>query len=78
MFSFFFFQFLLIYRKARAGELIEESGLSQLAALTEIDVEEVGVGGAKTFFEAKVCVKFHLFSWVAISCKLINNAQNIT
>lgn len=47
-------QFLLIYRKAKAGELAEESGLSKLAMLTEINVEEVGVGGAKNFFEAKV------------------------
>jgi hypothetical protein len=47
-------QFLLIYRKARAGELTEESGLNKLAMLTEINVEEVGVGGAKNFFEAKV------------------------
>lgn len=31
-----------------------ESGLGQLAILTEIDVDEVGVGGAKTFFEAKI------------------------
>lgn len=47
-------QFLLIFRKAQAGELVEESGLSKLAKLTEISVEEVGVGGAKNFFEAKV------------------------
>lgn len=45
---------LCIYRKAEAGELQSESGLSQLAKLTEINVEEVGVGGAKTFFEAKI------------------------
>lgn len=45
---------MLIYRKAKAGELVEESGLSKLAMLTEINVEEVGVGGAKNFFEAKV------------------------
>lgn len=31
-----------------------DSGLSQLARLTEINVDEVGVGGAKTFFEAKI------------------------
>lgn len=40
------------------------SGLSELARLTEIDVEEVGVGGAKDFFEAKIAQqlitnKFH-------------------
>jgi hypothetical protein len=49
-----FREFLLIYRKAKAGELAEESGLSRLAELTEINVEEVGVGGAKDFFEAKI------------------------
>jgi hypothetical protein len=36
---------------------LEESGLSKLARLTEINVEEVGVGGAKDFFEAKVSTK---------------------
>lgn len=50
-----FREFLLIYRKAEAGELTEESGLCQLAKLTEINVDEVGVNGAKNFFEAKVC-----------------------
>jgi hypothetical protein len=49
-----FREFLLIFRKAGAGELDEDCGLSQLARLTEISVEEVGVNGAKTFFEAKV------------------------
>lgn len=52
-----FREFLLIYRKAAAGELTEESGLNQLARLTEINVDEVGVGGAKNFFEAKVHYK---------------------
>jgi hypothetical protein len=54
-------QFLLIYRKARAGELQQDSGLSQLARLTEVDVDEVGVSGAKHFFEAKVYVCSQLF-----------------
>ncbi|KAK7575558.1 hypothetical protein V9T40_011844 [Parthenolecanium corni] len=49
-----FREFLLIFRKANAGELLEESGLSKLAKLTEIDVVEVGVNGAKEFFEAKI------------------------
>ena len=31
-----------------------ESGLGKLASLSEVDVDAVGVGGAKTFFEAKV------------------------
>jgi hypothetical protein len=43
---------IYLFRKARAGELV--SGLSQLARLTEINVEEVGVTGAKDFFEAKI------------------------
>ena len=50
-----FREFLLIFKKAAAGELDLESGLGKLASLTEVDVDEVGVGGAKTFFEAKVC-----------------------
>lgn len=45
---------MLVFRKARAGELEEESGLAQLAHLAEIDVPKVGVNGAKDFFEAKV------------------------
>jgi len=49
-----FREFLLIYRKARAGELELDGGLSQLANLTEINVDEAGVGGAKNFFEAKI------------------------
>lgn len=46
-------QFLLIFRKAAAGELAD-SGLCALAGLFEIDVSSEGVKGAKTFFEAKV------------------------
>lgn len=49
-----FREFLLIFHKAKAGELLTDSGLSQLASLTEIDVEKEGVGGAKNFFEAKI------------------------
>lgn len=49
-----FREFLLVYRKARAGELDADSGLGQLAKLTEVDVDKVGVVGAKEFFEAKV------------------------
>lgn len=48
-----FREFLLIFRKAAAGEL-EVSGLKQLAELSEINVSEEGVSGAKNFFEAKV------------------------
>uniref|UniRef100_A0A8C5T2K5 EF-hand domain family member D2 n=1 Tax=Laticauda laticaudata TaxID=8630 RepID=A0A8C5T2K5_LATLA len=46
--------FLLIFRKAAAGELEEDSGLHALACLSEIDVSIQGVKGAKSFFEAKV------------------------
>lgn len=49
-----FREFLLVYRKAKAGELHEDSGLAKLAMLTEVDVDKVGVNGAKEFFEAKV------------------------
>ncbi|CAF89499.1 unnamed protein product, partial [Tetraodon nigroviridis] len=49
-----FREFLLIFRKAAAGELAEDSGLSALARLSEIDVSSEGVKGAKSFFEAKV------------------------
>lgn len=46
--------FCFYCRKAKAGELISDSGLEQLARLTEINVDEVGVCGAKNFFEAKI------------------------
>ncbi|XP_040283844.1 EF-hand domain-containing protein D1 [Bufo bufo] len=49
-----FREFLLIFRKAAAGELEEDSGLMSLAKLSEIDVSTEGVKGAKSFFEAKV------------------------
>ncbi|XP_069893992.1 EF-hand domain-containing protein D2 isoform X2 [Dipodomys merriami] len=48
-----FREFLLIFRKAAAGELQEDSGLHVLARLSEIDVSTEGVKGAKNFFEAK-------------------------
>ncbi|XP_013774713.1 EF-hand domain-containing protein D2 homolog [Limulus polyphemus] len=49
-----FREFLMIFWKARAGELSAGSGLLELAHLTNIDVDKAGVGGAKTFFEAKI------------------------
>lgn len=49
-----FREFLLVFRKAAAGELPEDSGLNQLAALTDIDVAQVGVTGATSFFESKI------------------------
>ncbi|KAJ8021197.1 EF-hand domain-containing protein D2 [Holothuria leucospilota] len=62
-----FREFLLIFRKAAAGELEEDSGLSQLAQLTEISVEEMGVGGAKDFFEAKL-TSYNIISIPKASC----------
>lgn len=49
-----FREFLLIFRKAKNGDFSTDSGLDQLAKLAEIDVEQAGVGAAKTFFEAKI------------------------
>ena len=49
-------QFLLIFHKAAAGELQEDSGLLALAKFSEIDVALEGVRGAKNFFEAKVSI----------------------
>jgi len=49
-----FRDFLQVLRSARAGELDGDSGLGKLASLSEIAVEEVGVGTAKNFFEAKI------------------------
>ncbi|KAG8445406.1 hypothetical protein GDO86_010260 [Hymenochirus boettgeri] len=48
-----FREFLLIFHKAAAGELQDDSGLMALAKLSEIDVDVEGVKGAKNFFEAK-------------------------
>lgn len=55
---------ITFFSKAKAGDLDMGSGLSELARLTEINVEKVGVGGAKDFFEAKIAQqlitnKFH-------------------
>lgn len=49
-----FREFLDVIRKAHAGELDQESGLGKLASLSEVNVDEIGVGGAKNFFEAKI------------------------
>jgi hypothetical protein len=54
-FIFIYFKFLLIFRKAKNGELKVDSGLEQLSnQLFEIDVGKEGVKGAKSFFEAQV------------------------
>lgn len=58
-----FREFLLIFRKAAAGELKADSGLSVLAKQCEINVDEVGVGGAKDFFEAKVRGEINGENW---------------
>jgi hypothetical protein len=47
----------MIFRKAKNGELKQDSGLQQLCDTVnvfEIDVSETGVKGAKSFFEAQV------------------------
>jgi hypothetical protein len=42
----------MIFRKAKKGELKGDSGLQQLYdQVMEVDVSEVGVKGAKEFFE---------------------------
>uniref|UniRef100_A0A8C2VXV3 EF-hand domain-containing protein n=1 Tax=Chinchilla lanigera TaxID=34839 RepID=A0A8C2VXV3_CHILA len=48
-----FREFLLIFHKAAAGQLQEDSGLMALAQLSEINVALEGVRGAKDFFQAK-------------------------
>ena len=52
-----FFQFLLIFRKAASGEISDnKSGLYEIyRQMTEVDVDQEGVKGAKNFFESKVC-----------------------
>lgn len=52
-----------MFRKAAAGELAEDSGLSRLAALTNVDVGQVGVTGAANFFESKVRAFFVVVSF---------------
>jgi len=48
-----FREFMSIFRKFAAGELVD-SNLEYLAKQFEIDVDVVGVKGAKSFFEAKI------------------------
>ncbi|XP_041378359.1 EF-hand domain-containing protein D2-like [Gigantopelta aegis] len=50
-----FREFLLIFRKAAAGELDQGSGLYELyQRMSEIDVDAEGVKGAANFFQAKI------------------------
>lgn len=50
-----FREFLLIFRKFASGDFKDSpfAALVELASQSEVDVSEVGVGGAKNFFEAK-------------------------
>ena len=48
-----FFEFLSIFSKATKGELSAIDGLSAFVNMVNVNVSEVGVGGAKNFFEAK-------------------------
>lgn len=59
-----------MFRKAAAGELAEDSGLNKLAALTDVDVAQVGVGGAASFFESKVCFDTQVF--ISVPSRLFN------
>lgn len=69
----FFLQFLIIFRKAAAGELVEDSGLYELYSnMDEIDVDSEGVKGAAGFFESKVCF-IHCCSSLDPSKKKQNN-----
>ncbi|XP_017346335.2 EF-hand domain-containing protein D1 [Ictalurus punctatus] len=49
-------EFLLIFRRAAAGELQDDDPLMALARLSEINVSNEGVKGARDFFEAKAQV----------------------
>ncbi|KAI5625426.1 EF-hand domain-containing protein D1, partial [Silurus asotus] len=49
-------EFLLIFRRAAAGDLQEDDPLMALARLSEINVSNEGVKGACDFFEAKAQV----------------------
>ncbi|KAK3561348.1 hypothetical protein QTP86_030655, partial [Hemibagrus guttatus] len=49
-------EFLLIFRRAAAGELQDDDPLMALARLSEISVSNEGVKGARDFFEAKAQV----------------------
>ncbi|KAL3227891.1 hypothetical protein MRX96_003841 [Rhipicephalus microplus] len=48
-----FREFLLIFKKARDGELSTDGGLSALARLTSIDVEKAGVGGRQELLRSQ-------------------------
>ena len=58
---------MLIFRKAAAGELIQDSGLYEIyKQLTVVDVDKEGVKGAANFFATKVrwrCTSVHYHSF---------------
>jgi len=69
-------QFLLIFRKAAAGELKNDGLMEVYRHICEVDVGAEGVKGAKNFFEAKVpfftyiqllaqqvCPRNHVHTW---------------
>ena len=62
---FFCFQFMLIFKYAKEGTLLVE-GLRKIADCVDVSAE--GVGGAKSFFEAKVCIAIK----PVLSCMYIN------
>jgi len=63
------FQFLLIFRKAAAGELKNDGLMEVYRHIREVDVNAEGVKGAKNFFEAKVN-HFTAFSHITLSSLL--------
>ena len=48
-----FREFLLIFVKSANGSLSSDAFKSLISSCASIDVQETGVGGAKSFFEAK-------------------------
>ena len=69
-------QFMMLFRKAAAGELAEDSGLCLLAKQTDVDVGAVGVTGAASFFESKVSF-IHLFINLIVKWTPQPNTRNI-
>lgn len=58
-----FRELLLVYSRVASGDIGEDNPLARLVTLSEIDVHEEGVAGAKNFFQAKIeqmqaCNKF--------------------
>ena len=60
-----FREFLLIFRKAASGKIRKMSGLHSIAKLSQIDVHKEGVGGARSFFEAKIREATSVDKWEA-------------